>query len=84
MIATGESHSVRDFCEEAFAHVGLDYRRYVKQDRELFGPVDITETCGDACKARDLLGWVLRIAFPELVRTMVDVQTERVRSGVLS
>lgn len=84
VIATGESHSVREFCEHAFAHVGLDYRRYVKQDRDLFRPVDITETCGDARKARELLGWAPRVTFPELVRTMVDAETERVRSGVLS
>ena len=84
VIATGESHSVRDFCELAFAHVGLDYRRYVREDRNLFRPVDITETRGDARKARDLLGWAPSVGFPELVRMMVDAETERVRSGALS
>lgn len=82
VIATGESHSVREFCEVAFAHVGLDYRAFVKQNAEFFRPVDITETRGDASKARERLGWVPRVAFPELVRMMVNAEVERVsRNG---
>jgi len=78
VIATGESHSVREFCEQAFSHVGLDYRDYVRQDPGLFRPVDITETRGDASKARERLGWTPTVAFPELVRMMVDAEVERV------
>jgi len=78
VVATGESHSVREFCDEAFAHVGLDYRDYVKQDRDLFRPVDITETRGHAGKVRARLGWEPRVAFAELVRMMVDKEAERV------
>lgn len=81
VIATGESHSVREFCEEAFARVGLDYRIYVKQDRGLLRPVDITETRGDATKAREQLDWAPTVAFPELVRMMVDAEVERIANG---
>lgn len=81
VIATGESHSVREFCDEAFSCVGLDYRQYVTQDRELLRPVDITETRGDANKARKCLGWAPTVAFPELVRMMVDAEVERMAHG---
>ena len=77
VIATGESHSVRELCALAFAHLGLDYREHVRQDPGLFRPVDISETCGDASKARERLGWAPRVAFPELVRMMVDAEVER-------
>ena len=82
VIATGESHSVREFCEQAFARVGLDYRDYVRQDPELFRPVDITETRGDASKAKERLGWSPTVAFPELVSMMVDAEVERVAGSV--
>ncbi|MCZ7663045.1 MAG: GDP-mannose 4,6-dehydratase [Thermoleophilia bacterium] len=77
VIATGESHSVREFCELAFAHVGLDYREHVRQDPRLLRPVDITQTLGDATRAREKLGWSPTISFPELVRMMVDAELER-------
>lgn len=77
VIATGESHSVREFCELAFAHVGLDYQDYVRQDASLFRPVDITETRGDASTARRVLGWEPRVSFSELVRMMVDAEVAR-------
>jgi GDPmannose 4,6-dehydratase len=83
VIATGESHSVREFCERAFAHVGLDYRDHVHQDPELFRPVDITETRGDASKAKHRLGWVPTVVFPELVRMMVDAEVERLADSCL-
>jgi GDPmannose 4,6-dehydratase len=83
VIATGESHSVREFCEQAFARVSLDYRDYVKQDPVFFRPVDITETLGDATKARERLGWSPTVAFPELVRMMVDAEVERVADSCL-
>jgi len=83
VIATGESHSVREFCEQAFTRVGLDYRDYVRQDPEFFRPVDITETRGDATKARERLGWSPTVAFPELVRMMVDAEVERVADSCL-
>ncbi len=77
VVATGESHSVREFCELAFAHVGLDYRPYVRQDPRFFRPTDINETRGDATKAREQLGWTPKVSFNELIVMMVDSQVER-------
>ncbi|MHB1345373.1 MAG: GDP-mannose 4,6-dehydratase [Thermoleophilia bacterium] len=78
VIATGESHSVREFCEHAFARVGLDYTKYVRQDPAFMRPVDITETRGDATKARTLLGWQTTVTFEDLVHMMVDAEVERI------
>jgi GDPmannose 4,6-dehydratase len=72
VIATGETHSVRDFCECAFAEVGLDYRRYVRSDPSFFRPAEVEILKGDASKARSRLGWEPRVAFRELVRDMVQ------------
>ncbi len=80
VIATGESHSVREFCELAFAHVGLDYTKYVHQDPAFMRPVDITETRGNATKARTALGWEPTVTFEELVHMMVDAEVERITS----
>jgi GDPmannose 4,6-dehydratase len=77
VIATGESHSVREFCEAAFAHAGLDYRNYVVCDPDLVRPVDIEETRGDASKAARGLGWRPSCGFGQLVGMMVDRQRER-------
>jgi len=77
VIATGESHSVREFCEAAFAHAGLDYRKYLVCDPDLIRPVDIEETRGDASKAARGLGWRPSRGFRELVGTMVDGQRRR-------
>ena len=81
VIATGQSHSVREFCELAFAHVDLDYREHVRHDDALLRPVDITETRGDAAKARRMLGWEPKVAFEELVRMMVDAEVARLEEG---
>lgn len=74
VLATGETHSVGDFCALAFASVGLDYRDHVVLDPEYARPVDITETRGDAGKAARDLGWRPRTPFPELVRRMVEAE----------
>jgi GDPmannose 4,6-dehydratase len=81
VIATGRSHSVREFCEVAFNHLGLDYRNHVDVDPDLLRPVDISETRGDATKAREVLGWESRVDFGELVRMMVDAEVARVGDG---
>ena len=78
VIATGESHSVREFCELAFGHVGLDYERYVRIDERLLRPIDITETRGDATRARLALGWEPTVTFGELVTMMVAAEVARV------
>ncbi len=79
VIATGESHSVREFCELAFDHVGLDYRDYVVVDPRYFRPTEVDDLVGDASKARDRLGWKPSIGFEDLVRLMVDADLETVR-----
>jgi GDPmannose 4,6-dehydratase len=77
VIATGESHSVREFCELAFDLVDLDYQRYVRVDELLLRPIDITETRGDATKARVELGWQPTVSFKELVAMMVSAEVRR-------
>ncbi len=72
VVATGECHSVREFAELAFAHAGLDYRRYVKPDADLFRPAEVNLLKGDASKARRVLGWTCRTRFEDLVREMVE------------
>lgn len=74
VLATGVTHSVEDYCRLAFEVVGLDYRRHVVLDAEYARPVDITETCGDASKARRELGWSPSVTFEELVRLMVEAE----------
>jgi GDPmannose 4,6-dehydratase len=74
VLATGETHSVGEFCENAFRVVGLDYRDSVVLDPEYARPIDILETRGDASKARRELGWAPRTSFPELVRLMVEAE----------
>jgi GDPmannose 4,6-dehydratase len=79
VIATGEMHSVREFCELAFSYVGLDYRDFVVTSREYERPLDVPALCGDASKARRVLGWRPKVSFPELVRMMVDSDLELAR-----
>ena len=74
ILASGVSHSVGDFCEAAFRIVGLDYKKHVVLDPTYARPVDITETRGDASKARKELGWAPKTGFDELVRIMVDAE----------
>ena len=72
VIATGEQHSVRDFVELAFAHVGLDWQKYVATDPALLRPAEVNTLRGDASKAREKLGWEPSVPFRELVAMMVD------------
>jgi len=72
VVATGEMHSVREFAELAFATVGLDWQDHVVVDARYFRPTEVDELCGDATKAREVLGWRPRTTFPELVRIMVE------------
>jgi GDPmannose 4,6-dehydratase len=72
VIGTGESHSVREFIEEAFAYVDLNWERYVRIDPRYFRPLDVEELVADARKAKALIGWEPKIRFKELVKIMVD------------
>jgi GDPmannose 4,6-dehydratase len=71
VIATGETHSVREFCELAFAEAGLDYREYVRVDEKFYRPAEVDLLVGDAGKAHRELGWQPTYTFKELVREMV-------------
>ena len=77
VIATGESHSVREFCEVAFAHLGLDYRECVKVDSQLFRPADVAALVGDASKANRMLGWQHRVSWKDLIAEMVERDLEK-------
>ena len=77
IVATGRTHSVRDFCEIAFAHVGLDYREHVRVDPARVGRIDAVELRGDPSRAASRLGWRPSIGFADLVRMMVDSDIAR-------
>ncbi|HUP74438.1 MAG TPA: GDP-mannose 4,6-dehydratase [Acidimicrobiales bacterium] len=72
VIATGETHSVREFCELAFSHAGLDWEKYVVQDQRFFRPAEVDLLVGNPTKAHTKLGWKARTSFADLVRLMVD------------
>jgi len=76
VIATGETHSVREFCELAFAEVGLSYREFVKLDENVYRPSEVDLLVGDAAKARAVLGWQPTAGFSDLVREMVQADLE--------
>jgi GDPmannose 4,6-dehydratase len=77
ILATGETHSVRELLDEAFGYVDLDWHDYVKIDERYFRPSEVDMLLGDATKAREKLGWEPSVRFPELVRMMVDHDRER-------
>ncbi len=72
VVATGESHTVRELCEAAFGHVGLDYRKHVDIDPRYYRPTEVDDLRGDASKARQALGWKPRVTFHELIRLMME------------
>jgi GDPmannose 4,6-dehydratase len=72
VIATGETHSVREFLDEAFGHLGLDWQNYVKLDERYLRPSEVDLLIGDPARAEKELGWKRRTSFRELVRLMVD------------
>lgn len=72
VLATNETHTVQEFCEEAFAHVGLDWREFVKYDARYERPAEVDLLIGDPSKAKEKLGWEPSVTFKELVQIMVD------------
>lgn len=72
VIATGKTHSVREFVQEAFAYAGLDWKALVKIDQRYFRPTEVDALCGDASKAKKKLGWQPQVSFAELAHIMVD------------
>lgn len=77
VVGTGQSHSIRDVCETAFAHVGLDWREFVVVDPALVRRIDSRRTCADATRARTELGWSPEVSFAALIAMMVDANVER-------
>jgi len=80
VIATGETHTVGEFAQAAFAEVGLDYREYVTDDQRLYRPAEVNILQGDASKARQRLGWSPTIRFQALVKEMVAADCEAIRT----
>jgi GDPmannose 4,6-dehydratase len=81
VIGTGETHSVREFCEIAFGHVGLDYKQYVVLDERFIRPAEVDLLISNPSKARAVLGWEPSVSFEELVTMMVDSDLERLKKG---
>jgi GDPmannose 4,6-dehydratase len=79
VIGTGDTRSVRELCQVAFEHVGLDYRDYVVQDPKFLCPAEVDLLVADSSKARERIGWTPRVTFHELVRMMVDADLQRHR-----
>ncbi|MBP1590048.1 MAG: GDP-mannose 4,6-dehydratase, partial [Kiritimatiellae bacterium] len=77
VIATGETHSVREFLQIAFAHVGLNYEDYVVIDPEFIRPAEVDLLLGNPAKAREKLGWKPEVSFEQLVTMMVDADMKR-------
>jgi GDPmannose 4,6-dehydratase len=84
VIGTGETHSVREFCEAAFGHVGLDWRDHVVIDPAFLRPAEVDYLIADPTRARTELGWEPAVRFDELVRMMVDADLERLRPQAAS
>ncbi|RKY11022.1 MAG: GDP-mannose 4,6-dehydratase [Planctomycetota bacterium] len=79
VIATGRSHSVREFIEEVFGYLGLDWKEYVQIDPKYYRPTEVDLLCGDASKAREVLGWEPKVTFEKLARMMTDADMELAR-----
>jgi GDPmannose 4,6-dehydratase len=81
VIATGETHSIREMCEVAFGHVGLDYQDYVVCDERFFRPAEVDLLVGDPSKAGRKLGWEPLVSFRELMQMMVDADSQAIERG---
>jgi GDPmannose 4,6-dehydratase len=81
VVGTGETHAVRELCEIAFGHVGLDYQSYVIQDERFYRPAEVDELVADPSKAGGVLGWEPHVSFQELVMMMVEADLKRLSDG---
>jgi GDPmannose 4,6-dehydratase len=80
VVATGETHSVKDFLEQAFGQVGLDWEKHVEIDPKFYRPAEVDQLVGDATKAHKKLGWTPKTKFADLVRLMVDTDVQLLKS----
>jgi GDPmannose 4,6-dehydratase len=76
VIATGEAHTVREFCEHAFSRVDLDWEKHVQVDENYFRPAEVDYLLGDPSKAKETIGWEPKVRFEDLVRLMVDADVQ--------
>lgn len=76
VIASGETHTIREFLDATFSHLNLDWQEFVVVDPSFYRPAEVHALCGDATKARDALGWIPLISFKQLVHEMVDADLE--------
>ena len=81
VIATGQTHTVREFCRIAFDHVDLNWKKHVKVDPRFFRPAEVNLLLGNAAKARRKLKWKPQVRFEQLVRMMVDADLERLKNS---
>jgi GDPmannose 4,6-dehydratase len=81
VVGTGQTHSVREFCEQAFSYVGLNYQDYVVQDQRFMRPSEVDRLVADPAKAHQELGWLPRVGFKDLVEMMVEADLKRLRDG---
>jgi GDPmannose 4,6-dehydratase len=81
VIATGTAHTVRELCDIAFRHVGLNYEDYVTIDPQFLRPAEVDHLLGDPTKIRNELGWEPKVSFEEMVAMMVDADLERFKNG---
>ena len=79
VVSTGETHSVRDFCEEAFGLVGLDWKQYVQHDARYERPAEVDMLIGDSAKAKRQLNWEPQVRFKELVKIMIEADLEQAK-----
>ncbi|OAI48174.1 GDP-mannose 4,6 dehydratase [Gammaproteobacteria bacterium SCGC AG-212-F23] len=82
VIGTGQMHSLREICEIAFSHVGLNWKNYIKSDPRFIRPTETNTTVADAAKAKQLLNWTPKVTFSELIKTMVDSHLIHLKSQV--
>jgi GDPmannose 4,6-dehydratase len=83
VIATGETHSVQELLELAFSRAGLDWKKYVEIDPKLVRPAEVDYLCGDATKARKVLGWTPQVNFKQLVEMMVDADLNQLKQTLV-
>ena len=79
MIATGQTHSVREFLDEVFGYLDLDWKKYVEIDRRYYRPSEVDLLMGDASKAKKVLNWQPKVTFKELTRMMTDADMKIAR-----
>jgi GDPmannose 4,6-dehydratase len=82
VIATGETHTVKEFLQAAFEHAGLDWKEHVEIDARYYRPAEVDLLIGDPSKAKRQLGWEAKTSLDELVRLMVDADLEQVERNV--